>query len=270
MLEDADREALAHAAPAVDALVLPRLEGDALDDLEHEIGEVDRPGAALDPRFLARDLHAELDGARIVGQDLGADAVLERRDDLAARGVVLGVGGEAHEDIERQPDGIALNLDVALLHDVEEADLDLAAQVGQLVDGEDAAIGARQQAVVHAELVGEQVPAARRLDGVEVADHVGDGDVGRGELLDVAILALEPGNRRGITALGDEVAAELADRAEGIVIDLAAGDDRDGGVEQLDEAPAGCRVLACPRRPSRMKSCWARTALTIWGSTVSS
>ena len=130
MLEHADREALAHAAPAIDPLVLPGLEGDALDDLEDEIREVDRLGAAVDPRLLARDVHAQFHGARIVGQDLGADAVLERRDDLAARRVVLGVRGEAHEHVERKADGIALNLDVALLHDVEQPDLDLAAEVG--------------------------------------------------------------------------------------------------------------------------------------------
>ena len=87
--------------------------------------------------------------------DLGADAVLERRDDLAARGVVLGVGREGHQHVERQADRVALDLDVAFLQDVEEADLDLAGEIGQLVDGEDAAVGPRQQAVVHRQLVGE-------------------------------------------------------------------------------------------------------------------
>ena len=121
--------------------------------------------------------------------DFAADAVLERRDDLAARGVVLRVGGEHQHQVERQAHGVAFDLHVAFLHDVEQAHLDLAGQVGQFVDGEDAAIGARQQAVVDGELVGDVLPAARRLDGVDVADHVGDGDVGRGELLHVAVVA---------------------------------------------------------------------------------
>ena len=30
------------------------------------------------------------------------------------------------------------------------------------------------------------------------------------------------------------------------------------------------RLFACPRRPSRMKFCLERMALTIWGTTVSS
>ena len=138
--------------------------------------------------------------AGIVRADFAADAVLERRDDLAARGVVFRVGGEHQQQVERQADRIALNLHVAFLHDVEQPDLDLAGQVGQFVDGEDAAVGARQQAVVHGQFVGDVLPAARRLDRVDIADHVGDGDVGRGQLLDVAMIAVEPGDG-GLVAL---------------------------------------------------------------------
>ena len=85
--------------------------------------------------------------------DLAADAVLQRRDDLAARGVVFRIRGEDQQHVERQAHRIALNLHVAFLHDVEQADLNLAGQVGQFVDGEDAAVGARQQAVVHGQFV---------------------------------------------------------------------------------------------------------------------
>ncbi len=48
---------------------------------------------------------------------------------------------------------------------------------------------------------------------------------------------MQPGDRRGVAALGDQVAAELGDRAEGVVVDLAAGDDRNDWVEELDEGP---------------------------------
>ena len=77
---------------------------------------------------------------------------------------------------------------------------------------------------MHGELAGEILTAARGLDGIEVADEVGDGDIGRGELFDVAVLRGEPGDGRGVAALGDEVAAALAERTVGIVADLAAGD----------------------------------------------
>ena len=54
--------------------------------------------------------------------------------------------------------------------------------------------------------------AARRLDGVEIADEVGDGDVGRGQLFNVALVAREIGDGRGVAALGNQVAAALAER----------------------------------------------------------
>ncbi len=98
---------------------------------------------------------------RIVGADFAADAVLQRRDDLAARGVVLRVGGEDQHHVEREAHGVALNLDVAFLHDVEQADLDLAREVGQFVDAEDAPVGAGQQAVVHGQLVADVRGRAR-------------------------------------------------------------------------------------------------------------
>ena len=127
-----------------------------------------------------------------MGANFRADAVFERSDDFAAGGVVLGIGAEDEGDIEREADGIALNLHVAFLHDVEERHLDFAGEVGQLVDGEDAAIGAWEQAVMHGEFAGEVLAAARGLDGIEIADEVGNGDIGRGELFDVALVAVEP------------------------------------------------------------------------------
>src|ERR687884_320681 len=62
------------------------------------------------------------------------------------------------QHVQGQAHGVAFDLHVALLHDVEEADLNLAREVWQLVDGEDAAVGARQQAVVDGQLVAQQVP----------------------------------------------------------------------------------------------------------------
>ena len=130
-------------------------------------------------------------GVRVVGADLGACAVLQRGDDAPAVGVVLGVGGGDQVDIERQAHLVAADLHVALFEDVEQADLDALGEVGQLVDAEDAAVGARDQAVVDGQLVG-QVAALGDLDRVDLADQVGDGDVGRGELFAVARVAADP------------------------------------------------------------------------------
>jgi len=103
--------------------------------------------------------------------------------------VVLGIGGEDEEDVEREAERIALNLNVAFLHDVEEADLNFSGEVGELIDGKDAAIGSRKKAVVDGEFIGEVAAAAGRPDGIDIADDVGHGYVGRSELFDKAILA---------------------------------------------------------------------------------
>ena len=133
----------------------------------------------------------------IVRTDFRPDAVLERRDDLSARRVVLGVGREGDQDVERQTDRVALDLDVTLLKDVEQPDLNLAREVRQLVDRKDPAIGPRQQTVVHRQLTRELQAGARRLDRIDVADHVGDRHVRRGEFLDVAEIA------RAASAIGN-------------------------------------------------------------------
>ena len=135
-----------------------------------------------------------LERGRIVRANLAADAVLQRRDDLAARGVVFRVRGEHQQQVQRQPHRIALNLNVALLHDVEQADLDFAGQIGQFIDRENAAIGARQQSVVDRQLVRNILAGAGGFDRIDIADHVGDGDVGRRQFFDVSIFASKPGD----------------------------------------------------------------------------
>ena len=221
-------------------------------------------------RLPGGDGDALFDVFGVVGADLGADAVFERGDDFAAGGVVLGVGGEDDGDVEREADGVALNLHVAFLHDVEERDLDFSGEVGEFVDGEDAAVGAGEQAVVHGELGAEVLVAARGFDGVDVADEVGYGDVGRGEFFDVALVGGEPGDGGFVADLCDEVAGELRDGGVGIVANLGAGDVGAGGIEQGGEGAEDARFgLAAEAEQDEVVAC-ERTALTICGTTVSS
>ena len=150
VLHHRNRQALRDTGALIHLLVLAREKRKLL----HHFGDVDGNlrfdrRAPLEPRFLFGDGDAVLQIRRIVRADLAADAILERRHDLAARRVVFRIRREHEHDIERQAHRVALNLHVAFLHDVEQADLNLAGQVGQFVDGEDAAIGARQQAVVN-------------------------------------------------------------------------------------------------------------------------
>ena len=196
-----------------------------------------------------------------------ADAVLERRDDPAAVGVVLGVGREDQADVEVEADRVAADLDVAFFQDVEQADLDVGGEVGQLVDGEDAAVGARDQAEVHRRFVGE-VAALGVLDQVDLADQVGDGHVGRGELLVVAVVAVDPLDLASSPCSARMRLPVLVIGAKRVVVDLDAGEDGDPFVEQVGSMRR-IRVLAWPRRPRKSMSCLERMALTIWGMTVS-
>ena len=168
--------------------------------------------------------------------NFAAHAVLERRDDFAASGVVLGIGGEDQQHVQRQANGVALNLHVAFLHDIEKAHLDFAGEIGQFVDGEDAAVGARKQAVVHGQLVGKIPPAARGLDGIDVADDVGDGHVGRGQFFDEAVFAREPGDGRVVALLGHNVAASPADGVQRMIVNLASGDIGNFRFEEIHQA----------------------------------
>ena len=197
------------------------------------------------PRLLLDDRGLELGVERVVRADLRAEAVLQRRDDAAAVRVVLGVGRRDEHEVEREPDLVAADLHVALLEHVEQTDLDALGEVGELVDREDAAVGARHEPVVDGELVGE-VAALGHLDRVDLADEVGDRRVGRGELLAEAAVAVHPLDRRLVAALGDEHAGVVRDRVVRVVVDLAAGDDRHPLVEQRGERAdhAGLRLAA--------------------------
>ena len=132
---------------------------------------------------------------RVVRADLGAEAVLERGDDPAAVGVVLGVGAGDEQQVERHPQLVAAHLDVALLEHVEQRDLDALGEVGQLVHRDDAAVGARDQPEVDGLGVAERA-ALRDLDRVDVADQVADRRVRGGQLLAVPLAAVLPRDRQ--------------------------------------------------------------------------
>src|SRR5262245_49201612 len=117
-----------------------------------------------------------------MGTDHRADAVFQGSDDPAAVRIVLGVGAEYHRQIEIQPHGKSADLHVALLQHVEQPHLDLGAQIGQFVHAEDPAVAPRNQPEVQHVFAG-QVSSLGVLDEVNFADQVGDGDVGRGQLL---------------------------------------------------------------------------------------
>ncbi len=72
------------------------------------------------------------------------------------------------------------------------------------------AVGAGDQAEMHRHLARE-IAALGMLDHVDFADQVGDGNVGRGELFVIALVAADPGDRRGVAFGGDQVAGVFRD-----------------------------------------------------------
>ena len=179
------------------------------------------------------------------------------------------VGIEDQRDIQRQTHGVALNLNVALLHDVEQRHLDLPRQVGQFVDGKQSAIRPQQQPVVHRQLARKVLASARRLDRVQIANQIRHRHVWRRQLFHVSFFAREPRNRRLVPALRNQVAASPAHRPVGIVANLAS---RHIAIRSSSSAVSARRIrlFACPRSPSRIKFCFDSTAFTICGITVSS
>ena len=63
--------------------------------------------------------------------------------------------------------------------------------------------------------------AAGGFDGIDVADEVGDGDVGCGEFLHVALVGGEIGDRSVVAVVSNFFTAAAADRSVGIVVDFA-------------------------------------------------
>ena len=221
-----DGEPRAHAGALVDRAGLAQRAGEAGQDLDEVVGHGrDEVGLLPDDRDLVLDLE------RVVGADLRAEAVLERGDDAAAVGVVLGVRAGHHQHVEGQPQHVAADLDVALLHHVEHRDLDPLGEVGQLVDGDDAPVAARDEPEVDRVGVAEGA-ALRDLHRVDVADQVGDRGVRGGQLLGVPLLPVAPRHRQVVAELLGPPPRPRRDRVEGVLAELAALDHRRPLVEQ--------------------------------------
>ena len=164
-------------------------------------------------------------------------------------GVVLGIGRRHQQHVQRQPEGVAADLDVALLHHVEQRDLDALGQVGELVDGHDPAVRARHQAEVDGLRIAERT-ALRHLDRVDVADQVGDGSVRRGQLLGVPLAAVLPHHRQLVAQFPGEADGLGRDGCVGVLADLGAGDHRGPFVEQVGQAAEqpGLALAALPEQ----------------------
>ncbi len=76
------------------------------------------------------------------------------------------------------------------------------------------------------------MPTTGRLDGIDISNQVRYGDIWRSQLLYVAVLGRQPGDRGGVSFFRDEFAAAAADGSIGIVVDLAARNVRHLWIKQ--------------------------------------
>src|SRR5580658_520163 len=243
IFQRADGQALADAGAAVHALILARLKRYFFDNFANVLRHFHAfLLLARGPRLLRGDGHALGDRRGIMRANFRAYAVFERRDNFSARSVIFRIGGEDQQHVEHHAHRIALNLDVAFLHDVEQADLNFSRQVRQLVDAEDAAIGARQQAVMNRQLVGKIAAAARGFDRIHIANHVRDGDVRCGKFFHVAMFARQPSDGSGVALSGNAFAAGAANRCGGVVMNFAAFNHRDVRVHESHQAAQDARL----------------------------
>ena len=219
-------EAHGDAGPLVDLGALTSQLGDRGHDLGHVAGHLDLQTVEVGGYGLLHDdVHFGGGVQGVVGADLSPETVFQRRDDAASAGVVLGVGRRHEEDVEREADLVATDLDVSLLEHVEEADLDAFGQVGQFVYGEDASVGAGHEAVMKGQLVREVAPFGH-LDGVDFADEVRYRGVRSGQFFSQALVAAHPLDGAFVTLRGHELAPVAGNGVVGVVEHLRAGDDR--------------------------------------------
>src|SRR5579871_3237609 len=237
-----DRNAHRHARALIDLVGAARLKGDLRDDLLDELRNAQRH-----PRFRRQRcllLHHQdlvLQRLRIVSANLDVETILERRDDAPARGVVFRVSARAKYHIDRQTNLVALYLDILLFHQVEQTDLHLLGQIGQLIDGKDAAIDAGYQSVMNSFLICE-VAALGNSDWIDLANQIRDRYIGRRKLLSVAMVAADPRDLQKIALLHLQTATALANRRRWIVVDLASFDRRHILIEEQRQRSDNARL----------------------------
>src|SRR6266576_361148 len=221
-----DRDPHADAGRLIYLIRFARLEGKMAEDFLHEARYFDLASAVIGrSSFLFHDFALVIDLLGIVRADLHVEAVLERRADPSATGVVFRVGAGDNHDVERQADFVAFDLYVFFFHQIEQTDLNFFGQIQKLVDHKNTPINTQHQAIVDGFFVGEVAPF-RHFDRINFADNIGDRHVGSRKFFAVAVIAADPLQRQRIAHLFGLLSAGTANRIVRIIVDLASFDDR--------------------------------------------
>src|SRR5579875_2171407 len=214
------RKTRRYSGALIDGTGFPNKPGEARDDFE----KVQRYGGDQ-VSLLDDEVDFVAQSKRVMGANLRAEAVLERCNDATAVGVIFGIRAGDEKNVQRQPEGIPAYLDVSLFENIEQSDLDPLGEIGQFIDGENAAVEPRHQTVVHGFRVTERASFGD-LDGIDVADEVADTGVRCRQFLAVPLVAVLPDNRQLVAGGCHESETSGTDGPKRMVIDLAAGDNR--------------------------------------------
>jgi hypothetical protein len=161
---------------------------------------------------------------------------------LRVDGVVAGAAAAVGAVlVERQADLVAADLHVALFEHVEESHLDARGEVGQLVDREDAAVGARHETIMYRFLIGKITPFGH-FDRIDFTHQIGNGNIGGCQFFAVSGIAIDPLNRRVIAQLLKLFATGTANRMVRIVVDFTALNDWNAFIQQVHQAANDARL----------------------------
>src|SRR5438876_945782 len=130
-----------------------------------------------------------------------------------AVGVMLGIRAEDQAHVQIQPERIPANLHIPLLQHIEQADLNARRHVLHCVDGENPAIGTRDQAIVHRRFI-RKIPPFGMFHQVDLPDQIRDGDIRRRQFFLIPIAAMRPLNFRIIRLLGDDALSHFRGRGD--------------------------------------------------------
>src|SRR5712691_10448464 len=90
-------------------------------------------------------------------------------------------------------------------------------------------------------LIGQITPLGH-LDGIDLTDEIGDGDVRGRQLLSVALITRQPANLQVVSAFGRQATTWRGEGRERILRNLGVANDRYVLVEQGDETADDTRL----------------------------
>src|SRR5690242_20781108 len=139
-----------------------------------------------------------------MGYDLAFYPVFQGRYDGAPVRIVFRVSREYKQDIQRQPQPEAADLDIPFLQDIEQGNLDARLKVRQLVDYKNTPVAPGNDAEVNGPFIRVAQPQVSSLDRVYIPDEVRHRHIRRGQLLSISFVPVNPFQRSIFLLFGNQ------------------------------------------------------------------